>query len=558
MRKRGFYCFFLIFISLYFFSCRSGETPIDSPAPGFRPNIVWITCEDMSPHLGCYGDSIARTPMLNHLASEGIRYTQAFSVSGVCAPSRSALITGMYPTTTGAMHMRTMTRTASIGLITDPELLAIPTYEAVPASEVKCFPEYLRIAGYYCTNNSKEDYQFRAPVTVWDESSDQAHWKNRDPGQPFFAVFNFTVTHESQVWARATDPLITDPKKVQVPPYYPDTPLIRRDIARHYDNIALMDTMVGEILKELEDAGIMDSTIVFFFSDHGDGFPRAKRWIYDSGIKVPLIIRYPDQRLAGSITDELVSFIDFGPTVLSLAGIPVPDYVQGRPFAGDQKKSPRKYIYAARDRMDPAMDNQRAVRDKRYKYIRNYMPERPYVQFLPYRDQMTLMQELFRCEKEGRLNQVQQLWFRKTKPLEELYDTWNDPYEVTNLADDPAFSEILTELQQQHLIWKQETSDWGLIPEKELVKKLWPPDGIQPMTAAPEISSNAAEEEGKIQVNIQSNTEGASIGYKINAQGSWQVYFQPVKLSRMDTLEAIAHRIGYKPSVMISFIANIE
>ena len=201
------------------------------------------------------------------------------------------MITGMYPTTIGSMHMRTMTRTSAIDKITDPELLAIPTYEAVPPPEVKCFTEFLRAKGYYCSNNSKEDYQFRRPITAWDESSREAHWRNRKPGQPFFAVFNFTVTHESQVWSRAKDPSYTDPEAVIVPPYYPDSPIVRKDIARHFDNIAIMDTQVREILDQLKEDGLEDSTIVFFYSDHGDGLPRAKRWNYDSGIKVPHIIK---------------------------------------------------------------------------------------------------------------------------------------------------------------------------------------------------------------------------------------------------------------------------
>jgi len=553
-----FYLYSLIFLSAFYLSCEKKENKKVSWPAAIHPNIVWITCEDMSPHLGCYGDTIARTPVLDLLASEGVRYTQAFSVSGVCAPSRAALITGMYPTSIGAMHMRTMTRTSAIDRIKDPELLAIPTYEAVPPPEVRCFPEFLRMEGYYCTNNSKEDYQFRAPPTVWDESSNKAHWKNRAPGQPFFAVFNFTVTHESQVWARAGDTLITDPQKVAVPPYYPDTPLIRRDIARHYDNIALLDAMVAEVLDELDQAGLMDSTILFFFSDHGDGLPRAKRWIYDSGIKVPLIIRYPDRKFAGTVSDRLVSFIDFGPTVLSLANIPVPSYIQGKAFAGDQKTEPREYIYAAKDRMDPAMDNRRAVRDKRYKYIRNYMPDRPYVQFLPYRDQMVLMQELLRYEKDGLLNETQSLWFRKTKPREELYDTWSDPFEVRNLADDPEFGMKLHELREVHQKWKKETHDWGLIPETDLIKELWPPDGIQPTTSPPEIASQAAEKDGMLRLQIGSSTEGASIGYKINGKGAWRVYFQPVELKKSDTLTAIAHRIGYKPSETVNYLVSSE
>ena len=536
----------------FLFSCREESKETGFAQYEFPPNILWITCEDMSPHLGCYGDSIARTPTLDRLSSEGIRYTNAYSVSGVCAPGRSTLITGLYPTTIGAMHMRTMTRTAAIDQITDPELLAIPTYEAVPPTEVKCFTEFLRANGYYCSNNSKEDYQFRRPITAWDESSNSAHWRNRAPGQPFFAVFNFTVTHESQVWERAGDTLITDPMRVFIPPYYPDSPVIRRDIARHYDNIALMDDQVKNLLAQLKEDGLEDSTIVFFFSDHGDGFPRAKRWIYDSGIKVPLIIKYPDHWRSNQVTDELVSFIDFAPTVLSLAGIPVPDYMQGQAFAGSQRVESREYIFAAKDRMDPAMDNQRAVRDKRFKYIRNYMPERPYVQFLPYRDQMALMQELFRYEEEGKLNKIQALWFRKTKPEEELYDTWEDPYEVNNLADQPEYKDILEKLRHEHLKWKEETQDWGLIPETELIKKLWPPDGVQPVTTPPEFLVEKGDNSDSIRITLSSDTEGASIGYMIDNSQHWLLFHQPIEVKPGSTVSAQAIRIGYKPSITVT------
>jgi len=505
----------------------------------------------MSPHLGCYDDPLARTPTIDRLASQGVRYTHAYSISGVCAPSRSALITGMYPTTIGSMHMRTMVRTSAIDKVTDPEMLAIPTYEAVPPPEVKCFTEYLRAQGYYCSNNSKEDYQFKPPVTAWDESSREAHWRNRKPGQPFFSVFNFTVTHESQVWTRAGDTLITDPDKVVVPPYYPDGPVIRRDIARHYDNIALMDAQVNDILEHLKADGLEDSTIIFFFSDHGDGLPRAKRWIYDSGIKVPLIIKYPGDRQAGELTDELVSFVDFAPTVLSLAGINVPDHLQGQAFAGAQKAQPREYIYAAKDRMDPAMDNRRAVRDKRYKYIRNYMPDRPYVQFLPYRDQMALMQELFRYEKEGKLDQVQALWFQKTKPIEELYDTWEDPYEVNNLASDPRYNDILKRFSDEHLKWKEETQDWGLIPETELIKELWPPDGIQPITEIPKFNIRENADPGLQVVSLSCPTPGSSIAYMLDNSEQWLLYSDPLEVGKKVKVSAQAIRIGYKPSGII-------
>jgi len=362
--------------------------------------MLWITVEDMSPHLGCYGDDTAQTPNIDQLAKEGIRFTNAYSVSGVCAPSRASLITGMYPVTIGAQHMRTQFRTASIALVTDPEALAIPVYEAVPPPEIKCFPEYLRSTGYYCSNNSKTDYQFKAPITAWDESSDTAHWRKRPSEMPFFSVINFKTTHESQVWVRADDPLDIAPETVPVPPYYPDNSVIRQDIARNYNNIQIMDAQVGEVLRQLEEDGLKDKTIIFFYSDHGDGLPRAKRWLYDSGLRVPLIIRFPDGRSAGSVNNDLVSFVDFAPTVLSRLNLPIPDHMQGQAFLGSQKSESRKFVFAAKDRMDPVMDTARAVRDKRYKYIRNYFPEKPFVQFLPYRDQMPLMQELHdHCRK---------------------------------------------------------------------------------------------------------------------------------------------------------------
>jgi len=543
--------FFILVIGVFLGGCEKTEHYSLPPKYDFQPNIVWITCEDMSPRLGCYGDSIAKSPNIDNLAAQGVRYTNAFSVSGVCAPSRSALITGMYPTTIGSMHMRTMTRTSAIDKITDPDLLAIPTYEAVPSPDVKCFTEFLRARGYYCSNNSKEDYQFKRPVTAWDESSKRAHWRNRDVGQPFFAVFNFTITHESQIWIRAKDSLYTDPSKVVVPPYYPDTPIIRKDIARHYDNIALLDRQVDGLLDQLKEDGLMDSTIIFFFSDHGDGLPRAKRWIYDSGIKVPLIIRYPDLWGAGTINDNLISFIDFAPTVLSLADVEIPGHMQGRAFAGQQKAVDREYIFAAKDRMDPAMDNRRAVRDKHFKYIKNYMPERPYVQFLPYRDQMDLMKELIKYNKEGRLDEVQSLWFMQCKPSEELYDITVDPYEINNLAGHSDYKDVLIKLRNEHLIWKEETNDWGLIPETELIKKLWPPDGIQPVTEVPKIIMKQIGSGDSVSVRLTCSTEGASIGYKINEKDHWLLYSKPILLKRDIVLSVQSVRLGFKPSDIV-------
>ncbi|MGH9673352.1 MAG: sulfatase family protein, partial [Bryobacteraceae bacterium] len=286
--------------------------------PAVPPNILWISCEDMSPDLGCYGDSYSHSPNIDRLAAQGVRYTNAFSVAGVCAPSRSGIITAMYPSSIGTHHMRS---------------------QGVPPPYVKCFTEYLRAAGYYCTNNVKTDYNFETPLTAWDETSNRAHWRNRPKDRPFFSVFNLTTTHESQI--RAPEDVFAghmrrvpadrrhDPARAVLPPYYPDTPVVRRDWANYYDLITSMDAQVGELLRQLEEDGLAQNTAVFFWADHGRGLPRAKRWIYDSGTRVPVVVRWPGQARAGSVSDQLVSLIDLGPTAISIAGAAVPAHMQG-------------------------------------------------------------------------------------------------------------------------------------------------------------------------------------------------------------------------------------
>lgn len=428
-----------------------------------RPNILWLTCEDMSPHLGCYGEQLAHTPHLDRLASEGIRYTHAYSTSGVCAPSRSCLITGVYPSSLGTQFMRCKG--------------TLPDF-------VRCFPEYLRNVGYYCTNNVKTDYNFNPPASVWDESSNQAHWKNRPAGQPFFAVFNSTVTHESQIRLRgeAFEKIVRslprelrhDPAMVILPPYYPDTPEARLDWAQYLDTISVMDQGVGEHLASLEKEGLADDTIVFFYSDHGVGLPRAKRWLYESGTHVPLIIRFGKNfrhlapQEAATVTEQLVSFVDFAPTVLSLAGVPVPDHMQGMAFLGEQAQPPRDYVHGIRDRMDETHDLIRSVRDKRYRYIRNDMPWMPYAQPLTYAELGPTMQSLRKLHAAGRLMPEQELFFRAAKPPEELYDVDNDPHELNNVAALAEHRATLERLRARHLAWADETLDLGLIPEPEL------------------------------------------------------------------------------------------
>lgn len=545
------YKFFFLGSLLVLLGCdQEGKENQSEQGTEEKPNILWITVEDMSPHLPSFGDSTVSTPNIDRLAKEGIRYSNFYSVSGVCAPSRAALITGMYPTTIGAMHMRTMQRTAAIDKITDPELLAIPTYEAVPPAEAKCFTEYLRKEEYYCTNNSKTDYQFATPITAWDESSDKAHWRNGPEEKPFFAVFNFTVTHESRVWERKDEPLRVDPDKVPVPPYYPDSPIIRNDIARNYDNIIEMDKQVGELMQQLEEDGLLDSTIIFFYSDHGSGLPRAKRWVYDSGLKAPLIIRFPDRKGEGTVDDQLISFVDMAPTMLSLLEIPIPDYMQGQAFLGPQKAvEPREYVYAARDRMDPATETIRAVRDADFKYIKNYRSNEPWVKFIPYRDQMDLMQELLRIGKEkgSDLPSSQQWIIAQNKPDEELYDTGKDPHEINNLAAEPAYTSKLEELRKAHEDWKEKTKDMGHIPETELIKQLWPPNGIQPITEKPQLKV-VEDREDEMKIQLSSATEGASIAFRTDTTSLWSLYADPLILPIGSTVYARAIRLGFKES----------
>ena len=569
----------------------SEPPPAQEMPPAFQghPNIVWISAEDMSPRLGSYGDPVARTPNIDRLATEGQRYTRVFTAAGVCSPNRAAIITGMHQSSFGGQHMRTLS-----GAPFAPP----PTpYSAVPPHYVKTFTEYLRAAGYYATNNVKEDYQFETPVTAWDESSDTAHWRNRpDPDQPFFSVFNFTTTHESRLWPDpaaayramglpadfapdAPPPLVTDPATVPVPPYYPDTPVIRRDIAQQYDNIARMDEQVGEILQQLEADGLLDNTIIFFWSDHGDGLPRMKRWTYDSGLHVPLIVRAPGYLSAGSVDDQLVSFVDLAPTVLALAGLDVPAHMHGRAFLGQQPslKPTRSYIYAARDRFDEQYDMTRAVRDTRFKYIRNYYTEKPYVLWMAYANVMPTMQELFRLDAEGKLEGPQTLWFRTTRPVHELYDVEADPHEINNLARDPAYREELLRLQSALDTWLKDSGDLGPMSERDMVEQAWP-GGVQPETAAPAVfprasmatifnpdgsvrpSANGGTFAGPQVLTMYSPTQGASIAYTTDEgdDARWLLFAGPITITATTTIRAKAIRYGYKesPETVATFTIN--
>lgn len=512
-------------------------------APEKKPNILWLVTEDISPYLACYGDSTASTPNLDRLAKEGIRFTNVFDVSGVCAPSRSALITGMYPTYLGTDNMRNTNAFPAINM---------PKYSVVLPPEVKMFSEWMRRGGYYCTNHSKEDYQFEGLKAGWDENSEHAHYKNRTGGKPFFAVFNFNVTHESQVWMKKNDPLLVDPAGIKLRPYYPESPVIRKDVARMYSNIMEMDQQVGKMLKELEGQGLMDSTIIVWYSDNGGPLPRAKREVYDEGLRVPMLIRFPNKQHAGTVNNELISFVDFAPTTLSLAGIKIPGYMQGRAFLGSQKSAAPKYIYAARDRMDANYDMVRAVGDGRFKYLKNFQPEKPYIQNVTYRLDMDLMKELLRLNEEGKLNDVQKLWFRKTKPVEELYDTQNDPYELHDISGDAKYAGKLTELRTALTKWMDMTKDKGFIPERQYLESMWP-NLVQPTTSEPVFTVN------KKYIIILCATPGNSISWQVTPKGEepspnkWQIYNEAIVLTGGMQLYAFAERIGFKASDVRKF-----
>ena len=521
----------------------------DQPVLPDRPNILWLVAEDLSPIIPAFEDDTVATPNLDRLAAEGVRYTNVFSTSGVCAPSRAALATGMYQNRIGAQHMRT-TNVSGFGVD------GVIPYEAVPPPFVKMHSQYFREAGYYTSNNAKEDYQFRKAVTAWDDSSRTAHWRNRAPDQPFFSVFNFNITHESQVWVQAENPLrVPEDLEVPIPPYLPDTAVAQRDVRQVYSNIVAMDEQVGQILEELEQDGLLESTVIFWYSDHGGPLPRQKRLLYDAGLQVPMIIRYPDRWRAGELDDQLISFVDFKSTALSLAGIEPPEYVDGRAFAGEfQSSESRQYIHAAADRFDRQYDTIRAVRDDRFKYLRNYHPERGYYLPLTYREQMPIMQELLRLRDQDGLTEAQAQWFRESKPAEELFDTLADPHELTNLALDPAYNDNLLELRAELDRWLSGFDDKGMMPEPDLINEIWP--GMeQPVTRSPTASRQYDR------VVLSSLTPGANIGYQMLGPAeefgsTWQVYTEPLELLPGMRLIAIAHRIGYQPSSMIELDAS--
>jgi N-sulfoglucosamine sulfohydrolase len=525
---------------------------------GTPPNIVLIVAEDLSPRIGAFGDSVAQTPNIDELAQQGVRFDRVFSAAGVCAPNRSALITGVYPQSLGTQHMRTSTK----------------GYQAVPGAEVKAFPELLRKAGYVTANTAKTDYQFGEPFTIWDinhggfsQPPDLALWRQLPGNTPFFAMINLMSTHESRLATPQTQgqgPLgamvtrlvaareaavakVTDPATVQVPDYYPDVPQVRQSIAQHYDNVHFMDAQVGQVLANLRQDGLLDSTVVIWTTDHGDGLPRAKRSVYDSGLHIPLILRLPGEERAGQVDSRLISMVDLAPSVLALAGIQPPDFIQGRALLTADES--QQYVFAGRDRMDSVPDYVRAVRDQRYKYIRNYLPDLAYYRPLTFRDMFPVMQALWLGNAAGTLTPQQQFYFDAPRPAEELYDLQEDPQELVNLAGRPSHQDTLKRLSQAMDQWLADVGDTSSMAEEDMMEAMWP-GGQQPQTQPPAFQVQDQR------LLLSSATPGASIAYRVSGgDAPWVLYSGPIPwpASQQDPVEAKAVRYGYQESSVVTF-----
>jgi len=525
-----------------------------------RPNFVVIMFDDLSPRIGAFGDRLARTPNLDAVAKEGIRYPNTFVTAPVCAPSRAALFSGRHQQTIAAQHMRTK---GAAGLPGGGPI----DYEAVPPPQVKWLPELLRAAGYYTINVGKTDYQIGDPFTIWDVNAPKANWRTRPKGRPFFAFINLQRTHESYIWPedlKSSNPLVqrviarnradlagkerlTDPAQVRVPAFLPDTPTVRGDIARIYDNLAHDEREVGWIMAALKADGVLENTVVIISADHGDGLPRMKRAIYDAGLRVPLIVRLPKAVSANEQREQLISFVDIAPTVLSLATLPVPDWMHGRPFLGGGAAGKNPYVFAGADRFDEVPEWQRSVHDGRHQYVRNLRPDLPFFRPLAFRDVLPSMQELWRLRGANQLPPAIQQYFQAPRVPEELYDLSTDPDTVRNRAGDPAKAGVLRRLRAAYERWIRRVGDDSAVTEPAMIERMWP--GMkQPATLAPALEVVVRGD--KRQLRIASRTPGASLGYRLGPDDAWRLYTQPVIIEGPSAVEAKAIRYGYAESAV--------
>lgn len=523
-----------------------------------RPNILIIMADDMSPKINALGDKTAITPNIDKLVESGKSYINAFTTAGVCACSRSSLLTGKNQISIGAMHMRTSTRTE------------VP-YLAVPDSNIKAFPEILRKFGYFTFTNDKLDYQFSGilpgtgPFTIWNSEDSLYGWKERQTKQPFFGIINLTVTHESGLFVGKMNSALATAiklrqkaiqfqydapvksKDVNVPAFLPDTKEIREDIARVYNNIYILDLQVKEILDELKADGLIENTIIIFTSDHGDGLPRYKRELFDTGINVPLIMVIPDkfnkwETDPNSKSERLISFLDIAPTILDLAGISVPEYMDGISFFSSNEN---RYIFAARDRLDNQEGKVRAIRDKRYKLIKNFSPGIVGAQKLEFRENLQSVKKMRSMLNKGTLTASQKIWFEKIPEIQ-LYDLWRDPNEVQNLANKESMFSKKSELEDALDNWIKENDVYANLLEDDLSERFWP-NAKQPITDKP-VFHNDGE---FLIVENTSRSNGASIGYSYDGK-KWEVYSSPIKTYPRKKIFLKSVKYGWRESEVVS------
>ena len=494
-----------------------------------KPNILWLVCEDQSLFFSCYYDSIAKTPHLNELSSDGIVYDNFFTVSPVCSPSRSSIITGMYPTTIGTQHMRAYKKNK--GLTNSKTNL--PIYSAVPKRKVQFFTENLRKMGYYCSNNSKEDYNMEMSPLAWNESNKNAHWRNREENQPFFSVFNFNITHESRIWSNYKKHSSDEINKVILPAFFPNNHTIKNDFVTNYKNIEKLDEQVGEIINQLKDDGLYQNTVIFFFSDHGGPFPRYKRSIYDTGLKCPLIIKWIEPRNEPR-NDQMINFIDLAPTILELTECEINYKMEGLSF---YKQNNRDYIFASTDRFDEYTDSRRCVRNKEFKLIINCDTNSSIMKPVSYRKNMKTMRILDSLNDLKKNTISMENWYKKTKPKYELYDIVNDPYELNNLYKNRDYNIVFNELKKKLNIWIG-NSDYGNINENQLINEMWP-NGEKPLLKDPSVIKT---EKG---FKIISNNDNSSLGWRDNSNENWKVYLEDEIIYPKNNFEIIEFSPGF-------------
>lgn len=506
-----------------------------------QPNFLIIVCEDISPYLGCFGDSVAMTPNLDRFAQDAIRHNRMFTCIGVSAPSRYSLITGRYPSADGANYMRSNYFNKE--------------FSCVPPAGVKCYTEMLRQKGYYCTNNAKTDYQFSAPRSAWDEQGNKAHWKNAPTDQPFLSIFNLNITHESFIWKNSDKPLSVSSDAVKIAPYHPDNQISRHDYAVMYSNIQKMDQQFMQLLNELEKSDRANNTIVIFYSDNGGPLPRAKRELMDSGTRVPFMIRFPDCRLGGTITNEMNMFVDIPATILSLARINPPANIHGRAMYGDYKeRSTRKYVFGATDRFDEQVEKRGSLRSERYLYIRNYMPRQSVYRPVAFRLAMPMMRNMLELRDQGNLTKEQMAWFDEHQPEEFLFDCQKDPHQINNLSDKKEYQSVLTQMRKAYQKeWiKTYNQEWEKYPEDYFISRMWP-EGKKPKAELPRLK----QKKGK--VLVENDLTVYSAIYQINAKGingqssHWHIYKAPIALQKGEVLTIRLERIGYQASEVISY-----